>query len=118
MTAIEEKPEAAPVPEGHVRLTIDGVEVIAPKGELLIRTAERLGTAIPRFCDTPLLDPGGACPPCLVGAERAGERACGESHTHPPTHPRRDGRLGGGGGGSPLQNQAQAHGRTDSRFVE
>ena len=43
MTAIEEKPEAAPVPEGHVRLTIDGVEVIAPKGELLIRTAERLG---------------------------------------------------------------------------
>ena len=28
------------VPEGHVKLVIDGVEVIAPKGELLIRTAE------------------------------------------------------------------------------
>src|ERR671923_2757620 len=66
MTAIEEKPETAPVPEGHVRLTIDGVEVVAPKGELLIRTAERLGTVIPRFCDHPLLEPAGACRQCLV----------------------------------------------------
>jgi NADH-quinone oxidoreductase subunit G len=50
------KPEIL-VPEGYVKLTIDGEEVIAPKGELLIRTAERLGTVIPRFCDHPLLDP-------------------------------------------------------------
>ena len=33
-------PEPEPVPEGHVRLTIDGVEVIAPKNELVIRAAE------------------------------------------------------------------------------
>ena len=43
MTASLEKPEARPVPEGHVRLTIDGEEVDAPTGELLIRTCERLG---------------------------------------------------------------------------
>jgi NADH-quinone oxidoreductase subunit G len=65
-------PEPVPVPEGHVRLTIDGVDVIAPKGELVIRTAERLGTAIPRFCDHPLLDPVGACRQCLVEVEMGG----------------------------------------------
>ena len=31
-----------------VTLTIDGVEVQAAKGELVIRVAERLGIAIPR----------------------------------------------------------------------
>ena len=37
-----------------------------PKGTLLIRAAEQLGIAIPRFCDHPLLDPAGACRQCLV----------------------------------------------------
>ena len=65
-------PEPEPVPEGHVRLVIDGVTVIAPKGELVIRTAERIGTAIPRFCDHPLLEPVGACRQCLVEVEMGG----------------------------------------------
>ena len=65
-------PEPEPVPEGHVRLTIDGVSVIAPKGELVIRAAERMGTAIPRFCDHPLLEPVGACRQCLVEVEMGG----------------------------------------------
>ena len=65
-------PEPEPVPEGHVRLTIDGVTVIAPKGELVIRAAERIGTAIPRFCDHPLLEPVGACRQCLVEVEMGG----------------------------------------------
>ena len=65
-------PEPEPVPEGHVRLTIDGVSVIAPKGELVIRTAERIGIAIPRFCDHPLLEPVGACRQCLVEVEMGG----------------------------------------------
>src|SRR2546421_10766390 len=69
MTVTDEKTEKPPVPEGHVRLTIDGVEVDAPKGELVIRTAERLGITIPRFCDHPLLDPAGACRQCLVEVE-------------------------------------------------
>src|SRR6478672_7387209 len=60
------------VPEGHVRLVIDGVSVIAPKGELVIRAAERIGTAIPRFCDHPLLEPVGACRQCLVEVEMGG----------------------------------------------
>jgi len=65
-------PEPEPVPEGHVRLTIDGITVIAPKGELVIRTAERIGIAIPRFCDHPLLEPVGACRQCLVEVEMGG----------------------------------------------
>ncbi len=37
MTIAPDKPETieTPVPEGHVKLVIDGEEVIAPKGELL-----------------------------------------------------------------------------------
>ena len=66
-------PEPEPVPEGHVRLTIDGISTIAPKGELVIRTAERIGIAIPRFCDHPLLEPVGACRQCLVEVEMGGQ---------------------------------------------
>ena len=65
-------PQDKPVPAGHVRLTIDGVVVDAPKGELIIRAAERIGTAIPRFCDHPLLEPVGACRQCLVEVEMGG----------------------------------------------
>jgi NADH-quinone oxidoreductase subunit G len=67
-----DEPEQQPVPEGYVRLTIDGLEVVAPKGELVIRTAERIGIAIPRFCDHPLLEPVGACRQCLVEVEMGG----------------------------------------------
>jgi NADH-quinone oxidoreductase subunit G len=147
MTAIEEKPEATPVPEGHVRLTIDGEEVIAPKGELLIRTAERLGTVIPRFCDHPLLDPAGACRQCLVEVEMGGrpmpkpQASCTMTvadgmvvktqRTSPVADKAQQGVMElllinhpldcpicDKGGECPLQNQALAHGRADSRFVE
>src|SRR6266536_2991211 len=66
MTVTDEKTEKPPVPEGHVRLTIDGFEISVPKGTLIIRAAERLGVQIPRFCDHPLLEPAGACRQCLV----------------------------------------------------
>ncbi len=49
-----------------VTVTIDGFEISVPKGTLLIRAAELLGIAVPRFCDHPLLDPIGACRQCLV----------------------------------------------------
>ncbi len=55
-----------------VTLTIDGVEVSVPKGTLVIRAAELIGTEIPRFCDHPLLDPVGACRQCLVEVPDAG----------------------------------------------
>jgi NADH-quinone oxidoreductase subunit G len=49
-----------------VTLTIDETEISVPKGTLVIRAAEQLGVAIPRFCDHPLLAPAGACRQCLV----------------------------------------------------
>jgi NADH-quinone oxidoreductase subunit G len=52
-----------------VTVTIDGFEITVPKGMLIIRAAEMLGIAIPRFCDHPLLDPIGACRQCLVEVE-------------------------------------------------
>ncbi|MEP6980827.1 MAG: NADH-quinone oxidoreductase subunit G [Nakamurella sp.] len=69
---VAERPAKTPVPEGHVTVTVDGIEVVAPKGELIIRTAERIGIAIPRFCDHPLLTPVGACRQCLVEVEMGG----------------------------------------------
>ncbi|GAA4200794.1 NADH-quinone oxidoreductase subunit G [Actinocatenispora rupis] len=126
-----------------VTLTIDGVEATVPKGTLVIRAAEQLGIAIPRFCDHPLLDPAGACRQCLVEVE--GQRkplascttTCTEGMVvktqlsspvakkaqegimefllinHPLDCPICD-----KGGECPLQNQAMSAGRPDSRFVE
>ncbi|MDT7802500.1 MAG: NADH-quinone oxidoreductase subunit [Actinomycetota bacterium] len=149
MTIAPDKPETqeTPVPEGHVKLVIDGEEVIAPKGELLIRTAERLGTVIPRFCDHPLLDPAGACRQCLVEVEMGGrpmpkpQASCtmtvadGMVVKTQLTSPVADKAQQGvmelllinhpldcpicdKGGECPLQNQALEHGRTESRFVD
>ncbi|MFD2418450.1 NADH-quinone oxidoreductase subunit G [Amycolatopsis pigmentata] len=144
MTMAPEEPRVE-VPEGHVRLTIDGEEVIAPKGELLIRTAERLGTVIPRFCDHPLLDPAGACRQCLVEVEMGGrpmpkpQASCTmtvadgmvvKTQRSSPVadkaqhgvmelllinHPL-DCPVCDKGGECPLQNQAMTNGRADSRF--
>jgi NADH-quinone oxidoreductase subunit G len=60
------------VPVELVTLTIDDVEVSVPKGTLIIRAAELIGTEIPRFCDHPLLEPVGACRQCLVEITDAG----------------------------------------------
>lgn len=49
-----------------VTLSIDGTEVHAPQGTLIIRAAEKVGIRIPRFCDHPLLKPVAACRQCLV----------------------------------------------------
>jgi NADH-quinone oxidoreductase subunit G len=146
MTVAPERNELV-VPEGHVKLVIDGIEVVAPKGELLIRTAERMGITIPRFCDHPLLDPAGACRQCLVEVEMGGrpmpkpQASCtitvadGMVVKTQLTSPVADKAQQGvmelllinhpldcpicdKGGECPLQNQALAHGRTDSRFVD
>jgi len=63
------KAGAAPEPSDLVPVSIDGVEVAVPKGTLVIRAAEEIGVAIPRFCDHPLLAPAGACRQCLVDVE-------------------------------------------------
>lgn len=59
-------------PVDLVTCTIDGIEVSVPKGTLIIRAAELVGTEIPRFCDHPLLEPVGACRQCLVEVPDAG----------------------------------------------
>src|SRR5438874_722685 len=128
---------------GTVTVTIDGFEIVVPKGTWIIRAAEMLGIAIPRFCEHPLLEPIGACRQCLVVVE--GQRkplascitACTEGmvvHTqltsavadkaqqgvmelllinHPLDCPMCD-----KGGECPLQNQAMSNGRGESRFAE
>jgi len=136
-----------PVPEGHVRLVIDGIEVDAPKGELVIRTAERLGIAIPRFCDHPLLDPVGACRQCLVEVEMGGrpmpkpQASCTQTVadgmvvktqlTSPVADKAQRGNLEflllnhpldcpvcDKGGECPLQNQTMSNGPGDTRLVD
>ncbi|MBB5871283.1 NADH-quinone oxidoreductase subunit G [Allocatelliglobosispora scoriae] len=126
-----------------VTLTIDGIEVTAPKGALLIRVAETMGIEIPRFCDHPLLAPAGACRQCLVDVEgqRKPVASCTQTVAdgmvvrtqltsevakkaqegvmelllvnHPLDCPMCD-----KGGECPLQNQAMSTGRTESRFHE
>jgi NADH-quinone oxidoreductase subunit G len=127
----------------EVTLTIDGVQVTAPKGELVIRTAERMGIEIPRFCDHPLLAPAGACRQCLVEVEgqRKPVASCTQAvadgmvvntHLTSPVakkaqegimelllinHPL-DCPMCDKGGECPLQNQAMKSGRADTRFHE
>ena len=126
-----------------VTLTIDGIEVTAPKGALVIRVAEQLGISIPRFCDHPLLAPAGACRQCLVDVEGQRKPVASCTQTvmdgmvvrtqrtsevarkaqegimefllinHPLDCPMCD-----KGGECPLQNQAMSAGRSDSRFHE
>ncbi len=126
-----------------ISLTIDGFEVQVPKGTLVIRAAELVGIAIPRFCDHPLLDPVGACRQCIVEVE--GQRKPMASCTTPVTegmvvktqltspvaekaqrgnlemllinHPL-DCPVCDKGGECPLQNQTMTNGPQDSRFVD
>ncbi|MCL2782768.1 MAG: 2Fe-2S iron-sulfur cluster-binding protein, partial [Propionibacteriaceae bacterium] len=55
-----------------VNLSIDGMAVQVPRGTHIIRAAEQVGIAIPRFCDHPLLDPVAACRQCMVEVPDAG----------------------------------------------
>ncbi|EGR95583.1 NADH-quinone oxidoreductase subunit G [Cutibacterium namnetense] len=130
-----------------VTCTIDGQQVSVPKGTLIIRAAEAIGTAIPRFCDHPLLDPAGACRECLVEIPDAGN---GRGFPKPQpscTMPVAEGMIVktqvssemarksqegmlefllinhpldcpicDKGGECPLQNQAMANGRGESRY--
>lgn len=52
--------------QSTVAVTINGVDVDANQGELLIAAAERHGVYIPRFCYHPRMEPVGMCRQCLV----------------------------------------------------
>ncbi|ACQ81467.1 NADH-quinone oxidoreductase, chain G [Beutenbergia cavernae DSM 12333] len=66
MTTTQSGSQADVAPADLVEVTIDGVTTHVAKGTLIIRAAEQIGIAIPRFCDHPLLAPAGACRQCLV----------------------------------------------------
>ena len=143
-TAKTDTPSAgADAPTDEITFTLDGREVTATKGELIIAAAERAGTYIPRFCYHPRMEPVGMCRMCLVDVE--GPRgatltpACFVEVTdgmvvdssndrvkkaqdgvlefllanHPLDCPVCD-----KGGECPLQDQTLAYGPGESRFVE
>jgi NADH-quinone oxidoreductase subunit G len=124
-------------------ITIDGREVTARKGELVIDAAERAGVYIPRFCYHPRMRPVGMCRQCLVEIDtgrgpalqpscmiEATDKMAVETGTpvtikaqtgvlefllinHPLDCPVCD-----KGGECPLQDQAMSHGPGESRMVE
>jgi NADH-quinone oxidoreductase subunit G len=131
-------PTGAP---GTVTLTIDGREVKAQTGDLLIKVAQDHGTYIPRFCYHERMKPVGMCRMCLVEVEgmRGMQISCATVvadgmvvHTqsdaarqaqdgvlelllinHPLDCPVCD-----RGGECPLQDTTLAFGPGESRFVE
>ncbi len=137
---------STPVPraaQDGVTVTIDGFEIAVPRGTLIIRAAEQIGIAIPRFCDHPLLDPIAACRQCLVEVQGQAKPqpacaiACADGmvvHTqltspvaekaqrgnmefllinHPLDCPMCD-----KGGECPLQNHAMTNGQGETRFTD
>jgi NADH-quinone oxidoreductase subunit G len=133
----------APAATDLVTLTIDGEQVSVPKGTLIIRAAEMIGTIVPRFCDHPLLDPVGACRQCVVEVEGQPKPVMSCTvpvapdmvvRTHLTSDVARRGQEGtlelllvnhpldcpmcDKGGECPLQDQALAHGANASRFLD
>ena len=124
-----------------VKVTINGTEVEARAGEMLIKVAQEHGIYIPRFCYHDRLEPVGMCRACLVEIE--GVRGFPPSCTTPVAdgmvvhtqseavkkiqegilefllinHPL-DCPVCDRGGECPLQDQTLAFGPGESRFVE
>ena len=126
-----------------VAFRLNGVDVEARKGELLIDAAERHGVYIPRFCYHPRMQPVGMCRMCIVeidtGRGPALQPACmlpvapdmSVDTESPATKKVQDGILEfllinhpldcpvcDKGGECPLQDHTMAFGPGESRFVE
>ncbi|MGI9605253.1 MAG: NADH-quinone oxidoreductase subunit NuoG [Acidimicrobiales bacterium] len=141
MTTTEPNTDAPELP--GVPVTIDGVEIRADKGELLIAAAERHGVHIPHFCYHPRMNPVGMCRMCLVEVDTGRGPGLQPSCMLPVTdgmvvntetdvvkkaqdgvlefllinHPL-DCPVCDKGGECPLQDQTMAYGPGESRFVE
>ena len=129
--------------DGTHTFTLDGRQVSARQGELLIAAAERAGTYIPRFCYHPRMEPVGMCRMCLVEVEgprgatlqpacfiEAGEGMVVDT-TSEKVKKAQDGVLEfllanhpldcpvcDKGGECPLQDQTLAYGPGETRFIE
>ena len=63
-----------------VTLTIDGFQVMAPEGMLIVDAAKKVGVDIPVFCYHPKMEPVGMCRMCLVDIGRPViDRATGQA---------------------------------------
>ncbi len=132
-----------PVDPNAVTISINGKNVAARKGELIIAAADRTDEYIPRFCYHPRMEPVGMCRQCLVEVEgprgpmmvvscmtpvadgqvvRTNTDQVKRAHegilelllaNHPLDCPVCD-----KGGECPLQDQAFSHGPGESRYVE
>src|SRR5690554_2558850 len=63
------------LPPDHVTVFIDGVELAAPKGSMIIQAADKAGIPIPRFCYHDKLSIAANCRMCLVDTEVGGRPA-------------------------------------------
>jgi NADH-quinone oxidoreductase subunit G len=137
------EPAAADAPFDGVRVTINGADLVAREGELVIAAAERHGVYIPHFCYHPRMASVGMCRMCIVeidtGRGPALQPACMLECTDgmkvdtesDVTKKAQDGVLEfllinhpldcpvcDKGGECPLQDQTMAYGPGESRFVE
>ena len=126
-----------------VTITVDGREVTAQDGELLIDACERNGAYVPRFCYHPRMTPVGMCRMCLVEVDTGRGPALQPScmipvaadmvvdTTNDKVAKAQDGILEfllanhpldcpvcDKGGECPLQDQTMAYGPGESRWVE
>jgi len=58
------------LPPDHITVFIDGVEMAAPKGSMIIAAADKAGIPIPRFCYHDKLSIAANCRMCLVEVEK------------------------------------------------
>jgi NADH-quinone oxidoreductase subunit G len=134
---------ATAVTEEMVNITVDGRQMQARKGEMLIKAAQDNGSYIPRFCYHSRMRPVGMCRMCLVEIETPRGRALITACTNPVAegmvvdtksevakkaqegvlefllinHPL-DCPVCDRGGECPLQDHTIAYGPGESRFVE
>ncbi len=134
---------ATAVTEEIVTITVDGRQMQARKGEMLIKAAQDNGNYIPRFCYHSRMRPVGMCRMCLVEIETPRGRALITACTNPVAegmvvdtksevvkkaqegvlefllinHPL-DCPVCDRGGECPLQDHTIAYGPGESRFVE
>ena len=130
-------------PPETIAIAVDGKEILAKPGELVIEACERAGIYIPRFCYHPRMRPVGMCRMCIVEIDTGRGPALQPSCMIPAaaemkvatrseaTIKAQDGVLEfllinhpldcpvcDKGGECPLQDQTLAYGPGESRFIE